>query len=38
MVSGPASDASAWVQRWARLIRPGGRVLDLACGSGRHVR
>jgi SAM-dependent methyltransferase len=20
------------------LIRPGGRVLDLACGSGRHVR
>ena len=26
------------MQRWARLIRPGGRVLDLACGSGRHVR
>ena len=24
--------------RWAPLIRPGGRVLDLACGSGRHVR
>jgi SAM-dependent methyltransferase len=24
--------------RWAHLIRPGGRVLDLACGSGRHVR
>jgi SAM-dependent methyltransferase len=20
------------------LIRPGGRVLDVACGSGRHVR
>jgi SAM-dependent methyltransferase len=26
------------VCRWAPLIRPGGRVLDLACGSGRHVR
>lgn len=26
------------MRRWARLIRPGGRVLDLACGSGRHVR
>ena len=29
---------SAWVQRFAGLIRPGGSVLDLACGSGRHVR
>ncbi len=29
---------SAWVQRWAHLIAPGGNVLDLACGSGRHVR
>jgi SAM-dependent methyltransferase len=26
------------VCRWAPLIRPGGHVLDLACGSGRHVR
>jgi SAM-dependent methyltransferase len=26
------------VRRWAPLIRPGGSVLDLACGSGRHVR
>ena len=25
-----------WVQRFARLIKPGGRVLDLACGNGRH--
>jgi SAM-dependent methyltransferase len=31
----PPSD---WVQRWAPLIRPGGTVLDLACGSGRHLR
>jgi SAM-dependent methyltransferase len=29
---------SAWVRRFAGLVRPGGRVLDLACGSGRHVR
>ena len=28
--------ASAWVQRWAGLIPAGGRVLDLACGGGRH--
>ncbi len=26
------------MQRWTPLLRPGGRVLDLACGSGRHVR
>jgi SAM-dependent methyltransferase len=29
---------SDWVCRWAPLIPAGGRVLDLACGSGRHVR
>jgi SAM-dependent methyltransferase len=27
---------SAWVVRWAPLITRG-RVLDLACGSGRHA-
>lgn len=33
------SDApSDWVVRWARLIHPGGLVLDLACGRGRHAR
>jgi SAM-dependent methyltransferase len=32
------SEPSAWVQRWAHLIRPGGTVLDVACGSGRHLR
>lgn len=29
---------SPWVCRWAGLIRPGGRVLDVACGRGRHLR
>ncbi len=29
---------SPWVVRWAPLIRPGGEVLDLACGTGRHAR
>lgn len=24
--------------RWASLIAPGGRVLDVACGGGRHAR
>jgi SAM-dependent methyltransferase len=27
---------SRWVRRFAPLVAPGGRVLDLACGSGRH--
>ena len=26
------------MQRFGGLIRPGGRVLDYACGSGRHAR
>jgi SAM-dependent methyltransferase len=30
--------ASPWLLRWAHLIRPGGRVLDLAAGGGRHSR
>ena len=29
---------SAWVQRWSHLVPSGVRVLDVACGSGRHVR
>ena len=29
---------SPWVARFAPLIKPGGTVLDLACGSGRHLR
>ncbi|THF67441.1 methyltransferase domain-containing protein [Pseudothauera nasutitermitis] len=31
-------EPSPWVTRFAALIRPGGRVLDLACGGGRHAR
>jgi SAM-dependent methyltransferase len=30
--------ASPWLLRWAHLIPNGGRVLDLAAGSGRHTR
>jgi SAM-dependent methyltransferase len=29
---------SGWVNRFLPLIKPGGRVLDVAAGSGRHVR
>lgn len=38
---GPAHhspEPSAWVARFAHLTKAGGTVLDLACGSGRHVR
>ncbi|MGY4829675.1 class I SAM-dependent methyltransferase [Sphaerotilaceae bacterium SBD11-9] len=31
-------EASAWVQRWSHLLPPAASVLDVACGSGRHVR
>jgi SAM-dependent methyltransferase len=31
-------EPSAWVRRFSALVRPGGSVLDVACGSGRHVR
>lgn len=29
---------SAWVRRFLPLVRPGGGVLDLAAGNGRHTR
>jgi SAM-dependent methyltransferase len=29
---------SAWIRRFMPLIRPGGLVLDLAAGAGRHSR
>ena len=28
---------SPWVMRWTHLLPQGGRVLDLACGAGRHA-
>ena len=31
-------EVSPWVRRFAPLIPAGGRVLDLACGGGRHTR
>ena len=33
----PLAAPSPWVERFAPLM-PAGEVLDLACGSGRHVR
>ncbi len=38
MAGDPAATASPWVARFLLLVRPGGRVLDLAAGGGRHVR
>ena len=32
-----AAAPSAWVQRWSPLVAPGGVVLDVACGHGRHA-
>ena len=29
---------SAWVARWADRLPPGGKVLDVASGGGRHAR
>jgi SAM-dependent methyltransferase len=31
-------EPSAWIRRWSHLVPRGARVLDVACGSGRHVR
>lgn len=31
-------EPSAWVVRWGVTVPPGGRVLDVACGRGRHAR
>lgn len=37
-MTGAPSAVSDWVRRWAGLLSPGCSVLDLACGSGRHLR
>jgi SAM-dependent methyltransferase len=29
---------SPWVERFAALVPPAGRVCDVACGGGRHTR
>ena len=29
---------SPWVLRWLPLVKPGGAVLDIAAGYGRHAR
>jgi SAM-dependent methyltransferase len=34
----PDQPPSSWVRRFAPLIPAGGRVLDVACGPGRHAR
>jgi SAM-dependent methyltransferase len=31
-------EPSPWIRRWADLVLPGGTVLDVACGRGRHLR
>lgn len=33
-----ALEPSVWVRRWSTLVPEGATVLDVACGSGRHVR
>ena len=34
----PIDAASQWVLRFADHVVPGGNVLDVACGGGRHAR
>jgi SAM-dependent methyltransferase len=34
----PGGAPSPWLQRWLHLLPAEGTVLDVACGSGRHVR
>lgn len=34
----PVTEPSVWITDFAGLVPPGGEVLDLACGHGRHAR
>jgi SAM-dependent methyltransferase len=38
MAAHGTSRPSPWVVRFASFVTPGGTVLDLACGGGRHGR
>lgn len=33
-----AGEPSPWIARWSHLVAPGGAVLDIAAGGGRHAR
>lgn len=33
-----SSPPSPWLLRWPQAVRAGASALDLACGSGRHLR
>ena len=37
MNSHQLAEPSEWVSRWSHLIRSDAGVLDIACGSGRHM-
>jgi SAM-dependent methyltransferase len=37
-VSHDTPDPSPWILRWSHLLAPGADVLDVACGTGRHMR
>ncbi|MGJ7507542.1 class I SAM-dependent methyltransferase [Variovorax sp. GT1P44] len=34
----PELAPSPWIVRWSHLLAPTATVLDVACGSGRHMR
>ncbi|MGB2818865.1 MAG: class I SAM-dependent methyltransferase [Burkholderiaceae bacterium] len=34
----PEEPPSEWIRRFAPLVSAGARVMDLACGAGRHTR
>jgi len=35
-IHGPTA-SSDWIQHWSHLVPPAARVLDIACGHGRHM-